>query len=1366
MRQFKNNSRRLLQACCAAASLFILCFGAFYFQNHPKTEKSVTEIYNLKEQIMDLDWKNTEPEELNNYLTQTPEMYVGAYLSVMDEEDREALCEVVPVMRAIVTSGTLVYDEEEEAFVPTGEEQACTYEESCIQAYEEAIADGALAWTDADEETEAEAAVTENMIEVEGEQKLLTVNQSDAEITMETSSLRGAQDRGKWRFPGSGQDGSESWFYISNADRTVTYRYELSGMAGYDITDDLETGLIGKTISCRCVCVNGSVADFPKPNLKEVKVYKTGVNSGRSWWYRDRAKTDLVDSTYNAQAYEGNNGYIAQEQVLCGLSIIFDNVTAPTGYHYDANNVHVYAYGTSRPAYAWNYMYNSDGTVSDYYASSRDRALRSENRFIFNKLWENLYGKVEVWDKDTGQWKTKMYDRGDFSRISNESSFTGTEMTMNCDLMFLSGTRLVDDLHPERTVCEAEQSEVVLNLVPNEYTVTADANWGELYDYPQGTGWTNITHFPVQYQTNTYDNIGGLQPKRDGYIFAGWYTDRNGGVQVYDVNGYRVNDTGYWYDGKWDRTEGATVYAHWVPSSWVVLDANWGELYDYINTNSWTNVTSFYAEYGKNYYDDISRTVPKRDGFVFDGWYIDAGNTENGRDHGEMVWDKDGHAVEGSFWQNGKWNYTNGNVTAFAHWIKAEDVKMSSLTVNPNGGTWNGSTAVQTFTQNQNTTKTIPNPTWAGHEFKGWTKSNSSNSFCGMLSNGVYTFGTVAGVTDVLTAEWEEDRASVTINPNGGTWNGSSGVQTFSQACHSTKDIADPVRTGYTFTGWAKSDPFYGALSGRTYTFASAKDKTDVLTATWQANSSTLKVDPNGGTWNGSGSVQTFTQEYGTTKEIPDPVMPGYTFKGWAKSNPMNGTLSGKTYTFGDASGKTDTLTAMWQVNYYKVTLHAGNGIESVSGAGEYAYGTTVTIDAAVLRGYHWGTWTGTYDTQTKRYAFTMPARDVDMTADAEANTYTLHFDPNSGAEVMHLDDVTVAYDENVMLPDASGAYVKYTLDGNNITDDVLRGDIDLHAVGLEMDNTDDPEALKESENPEALKESENLEALEETENLEELERQEEPEPEAEAELETAEEEPAADQKAYASVYTGWVLEDEKENFVPQWLPGQEINVAQLVETAGVTDTDGAVVTVYASWDDCPWIVATNLYYTLEQAQQGVITDSEILNHATASDREDGSPIEAGFHENGTSFSIPDYQASDFTQFLRGGSCTENLTVVDSAGSIYCKQITVYVVDTTPADARTERTTRFIDEKYYGSSYERGGLLDDSIWKTDTAYVSALRTAFGNLENDAPVETYMINGETRRKIREYVDAHGFGDNKEAGALQEMYDRYLVPNCVR
>lgn len=1289
MRQFKNNSRRLLQACCAAASLFILCFGAFYFQSHPKMEKSVAEIYNLKEQIMGLDWKNTEAEELNNYLTQTPEMYVGAYLSDMDEEEREALCEVVPVMRTIVTSGTLVYDEEQEAFVPTGEEQACTYEESCMQAYEEALADGTLVWTTASEETEEETAVTENTMEEEKEQKLLTVNQSDAEITMETSSLRGAQDRGKWRFPDSGQNGSESWFYISNAARTVTYRYELSGMAGYDITDNERTGLRGKSFSWRMVCVNGNPADFPRPEFKHVKVYKTGVNSGSSWWYRDRAKTDLVDSTHNAQAYESNNGYIAQEQIFCGLSIIFTNVPAPTGYHYDANNVHVYAYGTSRPAYAWNYMYNRDGTVSDYYASSRDSALKSDNRFNFNKLWENLYGKAEVWvptGGDSGYWKTNTrYEN--FSRISNESSFTGTEMTMNCDLMFLSGTRLVDDLHPERTVCEAEQSEVVLSLVPNEYTVTADANWGELYDYPQGTGWTNITHFPVQYQTNIYDNIGGLQPKRDGYIFAGWYTDRNGGVQVYDVNGYRVNDTGYWYDGKWNRTEGVTIYAHWVPSSWVVLDANWGELYDYINTNSWTNATSFYAEYGKNYYDDISRTVPKRDGFVFDGWYIDAGNTENGRDHGEMVWDKNGHAVEGSFWQNGKWNYTKGNVTAFAHWIKAEDVNKSTLV----------------------------------------------------------------------------------INPNGGTWNGSNSTQTFSQACRSTKNIPDPTRPGWTFKGWMQSNPFNGALSGTTYTFPAAANKTDTLTAAWERNQSTLKIDPNGGTWNGSGSVQTFTQEYGTTKEIPDPVMPGYTFKGWAKSNPMNGALSGKTYTFGDASGKTDTLTAMWQVNYYKVTLHAGNGIESVSGAGEYACGTTVTIDAAVSRGYHWGTWTGTYDTQTKQYTFTMPARDVDMTADAEANTYTLHFDPNDGKEQMPIDDMTISYDQDVTLPDATGLYFRYTLDGEDITQQVLDGTIVLDDAGRVVMMMDADTGLMMTPaggivnedgsitNPDGSITNPDGSVADPEASGEPMEVPEEPEdPTAD---------PVPDKKAYASVFMGWALEDGRESFIPQWTAGTSIAVADLVNAAGVTDQNGATITLYAVWDDCPWIVAENLYYTLTQAQSGYITDSEILSHATAYDREDGSPIAPGFHEDGTSFSIPDYQASDFTQFRREGSCTENLTVVDSTGSTYYKQITVYVVDTTAVAVKPEGTTRFINEHYYNQSEENGGLAADSIWLTDPEYAAALQTAFTNSRNGTAEEVYEFSHEDILAMKQFIDDNGFGNTESDDALTRFYDRFMAPNKV-
>ena len=259
--------------------------------------------------------------------------------------------------------------------------------------------------------------------------------------------------------------------------------------------------------------------------------------------------------------------------------------------------------------------------------------------------------------------------------------------------------------------------------------------------------------------------------------------------------------------------------------------------------------------------------------------------------------------------------------------------------------------------------------------------------------------------------------------------------------------------------------------------------------------------------------------------------------------------------------------------------------------------------------------------------------------------------------------------------------------------------------------------------------------------------------------------EPVSDKKAYASVFMGWALEDGRESFIPQWTAGTSIAVADLTNAAGVTDQNGATITLYAVWDDCPWIVAENLYYTLTQAQSGYITDSEILSHATAYDREDGSPIAPGFHEDGTSFSIPDYQASDFTQFQREGSCTENLTVVDSAGSTYYKQITVYVVDTTAVAVKSEGTTRFINEHYYNQSEENGGLAADSIWLTDPEYAAALQTAFTNSRNGTAEEVYEFSHEDILAMKQFIDDNGFGNTESDDALTRFYDRFMAPNKV-
>lgn len=515
------------------------------------------------------------------------------------------------------------------------------------------------------------------------------------------------------------------------------------------------------------------------------------------------------------------------------------------------------------------------------------------------------------------------------------------------------------------------------------------------------------------------------------------------------------------------------------------------------------------------------------------------------------------------------------------------------------------------------------------------------------------------------------------------------------------------------------------------------------------------------------------------------------TFSGTEVASMMNGSKitytvkcstnhSGKTLFQNDAgfhgylrSDGTNTgywIEKMWTasssaVPKYSVTIEQGDGIESVSGGGDYTYGSSVSAGVVVKPGHHWMGWTGSYNASNRDYSFTMPNHNVTLRANTEANSYTIVFHPNDGVEQSHINEITVKYDETISLPgittDAgTDAYVKYTLDGVNITEQVVSGAIVLDAQGRLVQEEAEEAVAEQVETAEEVTAEQAETAVAEQAEVAEMAE------EAVAEqTETAEEEPQPDKKAYASVFMGWSLEAGKTDFEPQWEPETELKVSDIVDAAGMTNQNGAVITLYAVWDDCPWIQATHLYYTLEQAQSGFITDTEILSHMTAYDREDGSPIEAGFHEDGTSFSIPDYAPTDFTQFQHEGSCTENLTVVDSAGSVYAKQITVYVVDTTPVAVKPEGTTRFINEYYYNQPYELGGLADDSIWKTDPEYVAAIQEAFDNLRNDTPQEVYHFTHEQILEMKEFVSEHGIGNSKELDALQNFYDLFMAPNRV-
>jgi len=118
-----------------------------------------------------------------------------------------------------------------------------------------------------------------------------------------------------------------------------------------------------------------------------------------------------------------------------------------------------------------------------------------------------------------------------------------------------------------------------------------------------------------------------------------------------------------------------------------------------------------------------------------------------------------------------------------------------------------------------------------------------------------------------------------------------------------------------------------------------------------------------------------------------------------------------------------------------------GNGIDKITGGGEYFFEEEVTMEAYVKTGYHWHNnddchtdisryptgWTVTkigcgidrfldgtgYGSQ--KIKFIMPAHDVYVKADATNNSYTIAFDNNGGTGTMP--QVSATYDVPVTLP-------------------------------------------------------------------------------------------------------------------------------------------------------------------------------------------------------------------------------------------------------------------------------------------------------------------------------------------------------------
>lgn len=180
-----------------------------------------------------------------------------------------------------------------------------------------------------------------------------------------------------------------------------------------------------------------------------------------------------------------------------------------------------------------------------------------------------------------------------------------------------------------------------------KYSVALHPNGGTIPGKDQNRSVTVLAKLGEPMPSVTNEGFDVAIPNRTGYKFGGYFTEKNGGTMYYNENMQSVRNWDIDFSGSY-----MYLYAHWVPTYTVTLDAQGG-------TGGSTTVI---ATLGEKLPSGL--TAPVKYGYEFKGFYSSQNQEyaeSMGQDYGgTQYYDKDMAPVN-------SWNL-NYNATIYAHW--------------------------------------------------------------------------------------------------------------------------------------------------------------------------------------------------------------------------------------------------------------------------------------------------------------------------------------------------------------------------------------------------------------------------------------------------------------------------------------------------------------------------------------------------------------------------------------------------------------------------------------------------------------------------------------------------------------------------